>query len=195
MARLRLFVLALVLSLAASEAPAVSVRDSPGWTPLVDPESSSVVLGRRVNAPAVRMPFNGGAKSLDDLGRAICRAVHHQDRDSLLRLCVTDTEFEAILWPEFPQSRPAVGLEWDDAWRILYARLHAGSSHAIRDYGGRPYQFVRFDVDSTMQYRNFRMQSRLAMVVRNDEGRLESWTWLRAVVARKGRWKIYSTDD
>ena len=193
---MRALVLCVALSLAAAASVrAVSVRDSPGWTPLVDPESSAVVLGRRVNAPAVKMPFTGGAKSLDDLGRAICWAVHHQDRDSLLKLCVTDGEFETILWPEFPQSRPAVGLEWDDAWRILYARLHAGSSHAIRDHGGRPCQFVRFEVDSTMQYRNFRMDSRLAMVVKNDEGRLESWTWLRAVVARKGRWKIYSTDD
>src|SRR6185436_9063728 len=31
-----------------------SVRDSPGYVPLVDPESTSVALGRRLHAPAVK---------------------------------------------------------------------------------------------------------------------------------------------
>ena len=33
-----------------------SVRDSPGYYGTPDPESMSVVLGRRLNAPAVRKP-------------------------------------------------------------------------------------------------------------------------------------------
>ena len=65
---------------------AVSVKDSPGYVPLVDPESTSVTLGRRTNAPLVRMPFHGGARSLDDLGRAVCRALHRGDRDELMSL-------------------------------------------------------------------------------------------------------------
>jgi len=47
-----------------------SVRDSPGWYPSVDPESMSVVAGRRLNAPRVSTPFHGGARSLDDLPQA-----------------------------------------------------------------------------------------------------------------------------
>lgn len=173
-----------------------SVRDSPGYTPLVDPESSSVARGRRLHAPRVRQPFVGGTKSLNDLGRAVCSTLQHDDTDSLLRLCVTDGEFRDILWREFPQSRPAVGLTWMDAWRILYARQHAGCMHAVRDYGGRPCEFVRFELpDSTLVCRNFTLHSRLRMVVKNEQGQLETWQWLRAAVERHGRWKIYSTDD
>jgi len=106
-----------------------------------------------------------------------------------------DDEFRDILWREFPQSRPATGLEWEDGWRILYARIHAGCGHAVRDHGGHVYQFVRFDVDSTMRYRNFRMYSRLTMVVKDDDGQEQRWGWLRAVVERGGRYKIYSTED
>lgn len=171
------------------------LRNEPGYRPLVDPESSAVGLGRRPNARIVQRPFTGGATSLDGLGRAICGALHGATRDSLLRLCVTDSEFREILWPEFPQSRPVTGVRWDDAWKILYARLHAGCSHAVRDEGGHVYTFVRFEDDSIMVYRNFRMHSRLVMVAKDDAGGVRRWTWLRAVVERRGRFKIYSTED
>ena len=104
-----------------SRAP--SVRDSPGYVPLFDPESTAEKLGRRPNAAVVSKPFRGGAQSLDALGRTVCRALHVGSKDSLMALCVTDDEFRDILWPEFPQSRPVVGLQWEDAWPILYARV------------------------------------------------------------------------
>jgi len=172
-----------------------SVSRLPGYAPLVDPESTSVVIGRRLNAPVVDRPFHGGARSLDDLGRAICRALHHGDRDSLLALCITDDEFRDILWREFPQSRPATGLQWDDAWKILYARLHAGCSHARRDLGGHYYEFLRFDESPPTRYKNFALHQHLVLVVKDDQGRVQQWTWLRAVAERKGRFKIYSTED
>jgi hypothetical protein len=173
-----------------------SVRDSPGWKPLVDPESSAVRLGRRTNAPAVTMRFDGGAKSMDDLGRRICRGLQVQKRDSLLALCVTDMEFKNILWREFPQSRPVTGIHWDDAWKILYARMNAGCGHAVRDYGGHYYQFVGFESADTVQvFRNFRMHSNLVLVAKDDLGRVQRMKWLRGVVERRGSFKIYSTED
>jgi len=174
----------------------VSVKDSPGYYPPADPESASVRIGRRLNAPLVRKPFQGGARSLDDLGRAVCRAIHRGDRDSLLALCISDDEFREILWREFPQSRPAVGLEWEDAWRILYARLHAGCMHALRDQGGHWYEFLKFEAgDTTAVYRNFRLHNKLALVVRDDAGQIQRWRWLRSVAEHGGRFKIYSTED
>jgi len=173
-----------------------SVKDSPGYYPPADPESTSERIGRRLNAPRVSKRFHGGARSLDDLGRTVCRALHRSDRDSLLQLCITDDEFRDILWREFPQSRPAVGLEWVDAWRILYARLHAGCAHAERDLGGRGYEFVRFEcADTTARYRNFKLHNRLTLVARDDRGQIQRWRWLRSVAERRGRFKIYSTED
>src|SRR5262245_44571222 len=55
---------------------APSIKDSPGYYPPADPESTSERIGRRLNAPLVSKPFRGGAASLDDLGRSICRAIH-----------------------------------------------------------------------------------------------------------------------
>ena len=172
-----------------------SIKDTPGYVPLVDSESTSVVFGRRVGAPLVRMPFKGGASSLADLGTRVCRALHRGERDSLFDLCITDAEFRDILWREFPQSRPATGVQWEDAWRILYARLHAGVLHSLRDHGLHAYELVSVKADSVANYRNFTLHSQVHVVVRDDMGQTQDWRWLRAVVERKGRFKIYSTDD
>lgn len=176
-----------------------ALRNLPGYRPLVDPESTAVLLGRRTNAPLVAKPFTGGARSLDDLGRTVCRLLHRREADSLNALCVTEDEFRDILWREFPQSRPATGLKWEDAWTILYARLRAGILHALRDHGDDPVEFLRFERfargDSIATYRNFRMHNALVMVVRTGSGEIEKWRWLRSVAERRGRFKISSTDD
>lgn len=171
----------------------------PGYVPLVDPESTSVVLGRRTGVPIVRTPFRGGEKSLADLGRAVCRYLHHTQRDSLLSLCVSADEFRDILWREFPQSRPATGLVWEDAWKILYARHRSGCLGALSDLGGEHYEFVRFErlprADSVVRYANFRTHNGLILVTRDGTGQLQRWNWLRSVAERKGSFKIYSTTD
>lgn len=174
----------------------VSTKDSPGWYPNVDPESASVRIGRRTNAPVVSMPFKGGLKSLDDVGRTICRQLAHNNRDSLYAICVADSEFREIMWREFPQSRPATGLQWDDAWRVLSMRLQSGCSDAVGEFGGHYYQFLRFErSDTTAKYKNFKLHNGLVMVVKNERGEIEKQGWLRSVAERKGRFKIYSVRD
>lgn len=172
-----------------------SVQNSPGFEPLVDPDSASVRAGRMLNAPLVSMPLHGGARSMDELGRMVCRALHRNQTDSLQALTVREEEFREILWREFPQSRRVTGLTWQDGWTALGNRLQAGTRQAVQDFGGGWVEFVRFEVDSTTKYRNFTMHGRLTMVVRDDQGQLQRWRWLRAVVERKGRFKIYSMTD
>jgi hypothetical protein len=172
-----------------------SIKDEPGYVETVDPESMSVALGRRLNAPAVSARFTGGGRSLDDLGRRLCRALDVNRADSLRALCVTDAEFRDILWREFPQSRPATGLTWVDAWRILFARLNGGSIGAVNDYGGHPYEFQRFERETTAVYRNFRLHNRLTMVVKDEAGEIQRWNWVRSVAERKGMFKVYSLRD
>jgi hypothetical protein len=180
----------------ASKPRSASVRDSPGWYPSRDPESTSVVIGRRTNAPLVRKPFHGGAHSLDDLGRRVCRFMHHSSRDSLMGLCIRADEFRDILWREFPQSRPATGLKWEDAWNIVGMRLMTGCAGAIQENGGRYLEFLRFErADSVMRFKNFQVHRGLTLVARNDEGQEERMTWLRSVAERKGIFKIFAVKD
>ena len=172
-----------------------SIRDSPGWYPIVDPESMSVLLGRRTNAPLVGKPFRGGTRSLDELGRAVCRLLRRSDGDSLLALCIREEEFRDIMWREFPHSRPITGLTWEDGWMSLTQRLMAGCSGAASDHGGRAFEYLRFEVDSVARYKNFKLHMGLRLVVRDDQGQTTKMHWVRSVAERKRRFKIYSTDD
>ncbi len=190
--------LALLMSATVGEAAprrAYSLKDSPGYVPLVDPESSSVSIGRRLNAPTVSMPFVAGARSLDGLGRAATRMLNHDQADSLMGLCITEDEFRGILWREFPQSRTATHLEWLDGWKALSVRHRGGIAGAIRDRADQYYEFVRIESrDTTAHYRNFKLHNAIVLVVR-VAGREQELRWLRSVAERKGRFKIYSTTD
>jgi hypothetical protein len=156
----------------------------------------AVAIGRRTNAPLVKKPFKGGLKSLDEVGRTVCRMLHHQAHDSLLALCVTEDELGGILWREFPQSRPATGLTAEDAWGALNRRLVSGTRDAVGTYGGRFYEFQRWErTDTTAAYKNFRLHNGLILVARRDDGEILKMNWLRSVAERKGRFKIYSVRD
>jgi hypothetical protein len=172
-----------------------NLEQSPGWQPGFDPESMSVVIGRRTNAPLVTATFKGGARSLDELGRTVCRLLHRKNADSLLALCVADSEFRDVLWREFPQSRPVTGLTWEDGWTPLLQRLISGCASAVNDYGNHWYEFQRVEADSIARYKNFTLYQQVTLVARDDEGQVQRMRWLRAIAERKGRFKIYSTTD
>ena len=176
--------------------PLVSVKDSPGYVPLADPDSMAEKLGRRPDAKIVNVPFTGGARSMDALARAICGAFHAESVDSMLALCVNSAEFREILWPEFPQSRPATGIRWDDAWQILWGRLNGGSVASVREYGGHVYTLVRVErTAATVEYKNFKLHNGVTLVLKDDEGQVKRLSWIRSVAERKGRFKIYSMSD
>jgi hypothetical protein len=174
----------------------VSVRDSPGYVPLHDPDSLAETLGRRPDAPIVSTPFDGGSRSLEALARAVCGALHTNSPDSLLRLCVRSDEFRVILWPEFPQSRPATGLRWDDAWPVLWGRLNGGSVSATRELGGHVYTFQKLErTAATVSYKNFKLHNGITIVAKDDEGGIQRFTFIRSIAERKGRFKLYSMSD
>ena len=183
-------------SLAFAAGLAASPRVYPPGLAIVDPESTSVLIGRRVNAPLVRRSFTGGATSLSGLGRQVTRVFERTPAlDSLMAISIDEAEFREILWPEFPQSRPATGLTREDAWRVLYSRLLNGNNGALVENGGRPCEFVRIDVDSVTAYKNFKLHNGVTLVTRNARGELERQGWIRSIAERKGRFKIYSVRD
>lgn len=181
---------------APDSARAVSdVRNSPGYVPLHDPDSMDVILGRRRNAPLVSRQFHGGPASLKGLGESVCRVLHKGNPDSLLALCVKSDEFREILWPEFPQSRPATGLRWDDGWQILWGRLNGGSVSAMREHEDHTWTFQKLEYLKIVPYRNFRLYNNVKITAKNEEGMFEVFTFIRSIAERKGRFRIYSMSD
>jgi hypothetical protein len=189
---------ALAAAAGAGADPATAAKPAPnldGWYPPADPESASVRLGRRT-AAAVDLPLCGGTLSLEALGRAVLAAVAAGDAGAMLGWCVTRQEFEVILWPEFPESRPATGLLAVDGWRVLANRLTSGSHGAVSDHGGQPWTFVRLEATAGVRaYRNFRLHRGLVLVAKDAAGEERRLDFLRTAVERGGRFKIYSLRD
>ncbi len=181
------------LGLVADSIRAARLRQ--GWYPPADPESASVRLGRR-EAPLVGLPFTGGRRSLSALGRAVVSNVSNNAPDSLLALCLTKKEFDVILWPEFPQSRPATGLLPMDGWRVLNNRLVSGTRGAAADWGGQPWTFVRIEATGGVtKFRNFNLYRGIVIVVKDAAGVEQRFDFLRTVAERKGVFKLYSLRD
>jgi len=198
--RLRPAACALALMVTAAVVHAYDVnpalRAAPGYRPAADPDSASVRLGRRLDAPLVQARFRDGASSLDDLGRRLVHAIHHTSADSLRRLCLTRDEFAGILWREFPESRPATGLTADDAWFLLDARLRGGVSKILNELGGQHLGFLRWERTSPARgYKNFRLHNGLVLVVRDEQGREARLPHVRAVAERHGSFKLQSLRD
>lgn len=173
-----------------------SIRDHPDWQPAADPESASVRLGRRPNAPVVDKPYSNGLASVDEVGEVFVQAICAGTPDTLYGLCITYDELAGIMWLEFPQSRPITNLTADDAWTFLNARNTSGIRSACRDYQERSLELLRIERrDTVMVFKNFNLHRGLLLVVRNEKGEEEEIDLLRTVAERNGVFKIYSMRD
>jgi hypothetical protein len=186
--------LLLVLLLLAGPATSSVLTNEPGYVPPADPDSAAVRLGHR-DAPKTSEPFIGGAKSLEQLARAILRASAAGDRSTLARLCVSRKEFSNILWPEFPQSRPVTGAKADDGWYFLVRRNEGGVGRLLSDWNGTPLTLVRIERGELDRYKNFRLHRELTIVAKTPGGEIVRIDDLRTVAERKGVFKIYSMRD
>jgi len=178
----------------ASDPPRRSVYTSqlvgrPGYYPPDDPESLSVVTGRR-EAPAVDLELTGGAASLEDLGKALLAALTAKDQNALDGLRVTKHEFRVICWPEFPESRPITNITLDDAWMMAAAQSHAGSVRTVGLYGGRDLELLDVQTSEPFAYRNFTRYSGVVLLARDRNSReIIHLAFAPSVIERHGRFK------
>ena len=65
----------------------------------------------------------------------------------------------------------------------------------VREFGGHVYTLLRVERAAVVPYRNFRLHNGIALVMRDDEGRVLRYTAIRSIAERAGRFKIYSMTD
>jgi hypothetical protein len=168
---------------------------SPGWVPPADPESLSVVTGRR-EAPPVSGEFEGGMPSLASLVESALDAALRGDENALHALRATRGEFERFLWREFPQSRPVTNITAADAWGFMSAGSLTGANRAIAAWRGRNLEVVKIESSGRMAFTNFTMWRDLVVTARDAEtGEVHRISFLPAVVERHGRHKVFTYKD
>lgn len=175
--------------------PRSPLERSPGYCPPDDPESMSVITGRR-DAPLVDLELTGGAGSVDQLGRMLVAGINAHDETAIHALGVTRKEFEVILWREFPESRPVTHITVDDAWEMASGQSHAGVSRGVGSFGNRNLEFIRVDCGPPVPFRNFSLHRAVEIVARDpataQEVRIH---FAPSFVERHGRFKVLTFKD
>jgi hypothetical protein len=175
--------------------PRSPLESSPGYYPPADPESLSVLRGRR-DAPKVDAELSGGMPSLDGLGRAILEGLERRDERSLHALRVTRAEFATIVWPELPESRPITHIPVDEAWGMATAQSLAGAGRTVGLYGGRKLTFLRADYSRAETFTNFVLLRGVRILIRDPrDGRLVGLAMAPTVIERHGRYKALIFKD
>jgi hypothetical protein len=163
--------------------------------PKEDPELYTIEQGRRDVDP-IDTPFEGGASSATELALMILDALEYKDTETLGRLRVTYPEFRDILWPEFPESRPATGISADDAWILMRTDIASGALYGINHYGGMPLEFEALSFETGLiRFTNFNLYKGVRIHVRRPDGGPEILRFVNTIVERDGKWKVYGYRD
>jgi hypothetical protein len=171
------------------------LESSPGYYPPADPESMSVVNGRR-DAPEVSLELTGGAGSLNELARQIVDRIGHRDPAGLHALRVSREEFATIVWPELPQSRPITHIPVSEVWGMQTAQCIAGVDRTISMFSGRRITFMRVDYSHEEPFRNFTLLRDVRILIRDPrDGRVVGLTMMPSVMERRGRYKALTYKD
>ena len=171
------------------------LEQSPGYFPPDDPESMSVITGRREARPLTG-EFTGGAPTLESLLQAVFVAIERGDEATLHVLRVSRAEFERYLWPEFPQSRPITNIQAEDAWSFVKNGSLAGASRALGSYGGRRFTVQSIASSGPLPYTNFTLWRDIVITARDESsGEIQTMRFLPAVAERHGRFKVFSYKD
>jgi hypothetical protein len=160
-----------------------------------DPEWRSVVTGRREVGP-VSLPFTGGEESIEALAREILKALAAKDVERLHALRVSGSEYAAICWPEFPQSRPYVKIPVEEAWAMHAAKCIGGTEAAMVEYGGRDLELESIAIEGHEEYRNFKLHRGLKLRVRAvASAETLTLAWVKTVAERDGLYKVFTYSE
>jgi hypothetical protein len=169
-----------------------SVENSPGYRPPYDPEWRSMLTGRR-NVGPTDLELTDGAGSIAGLAKDLLRGLENGDTGLLNALRVNREEYELLIWPEFPQSRPYLHIPADEAWSFQFTKLRDGLSGIYSRYGQTPWNLVSAAEGSLEPFTNFTIHRKVKILVENSKtGERVIVDRMLTVVERNGRFKILS---
>lgn len=160
-----------------------------------DPEADAAKKGRR-EVPVSDRSFDiGGAPSLDDLVTLVVAGIDKAEGPTLERTAITRHDFETILWPEFPQSRPAAGVPSAEAWDFVHRQHVASFNRTAGELHGKGLRVASMKVGKVSRYTNFTLHDDIAITLVDASENPIQFDMIRTVVECHGRYKLYATRD
>lgn len=157
---------------------------------------SACLLGAILACGPEDPPFPGSAPGLDALGRAALEAVVAGDTATLRTLRLTDEEHRATIWPELPESDPALNVPRDFVRANLERRNRAALARILPRYRDWEVRYRGTECTGTVHtFSTFRVHTGCRVrVERPDESTLIVELFEDAV-ERGGGWKLFRYYD
>jgi hypothetical protein len=127
------------------------------------------------------------------VARTVLEALAQKDAPGLLRLAVTREEFEELIWPTLPVSRPEVGMPFSYIWNDHFTKSRMYLGQTLARYGGQRYELVRVEFGgTTTQHGTCTISRETRLVVLDSEGRERTLRVMGAMIRQSGRSKVFS---
>jgi hypothetical protein len=139
-------------------------------------------------------PLLAHALSSDEaVARAVLDALARNDTQELIRLSLTKGEFEGIVWPVLPASRPDVGVTSDEVWRDTANKSRAHLARTLSELGGRRLELMRIEFGgATTEHGAYSLSRKTRLIVRNEVGAEERVRVFGSIIRQRGQSKVYS---
>jgi hypothetical protein len=171
------------------------VEKEPGYKKLDDPEAETTITGRRKVGPTAAQ-FRDGATSASQLAMVLLDCINRDDYMGLRAVQISFDEFRDILWPEFPQSRPATHVKAEDAWEVLLHSSVTGARRALGEWAGQDLTFEGLSFEKGWTpYANFNLYLGVRIHARTRAGEVVEIKYADGFVERNGQWKVYIYND
>jgi hypothetical protein len=137
--------------------------------------------------------FTKTFESDEAAARAVLDAVAHNDAEALADLALTEEDFEDVMWPTLPVSRPAVGMPMDYVWQDTLRKSRAYLAQTLADYGGKRFELVRIEfLGETTAHEGYSVSRKSQLVVKETDGRERTIRLFGSIIRQGGRSKINS---
>lgn len=129
----------------------------------------------------------------EQLAIAVAGGLTERDVERLTALALTETEFQAHVWPHLPASRPERNVPLDFVWTGFHqkSRLHLKATLAA--HGGKALEVIgiRFRGPTT-DYGAFAVSREAEVVIRDERGGERAVRLFGSVLRQGSRYKVFS---
>lgn len=152
---------------------------------------ATLLLALPACAPARHL--EGAFPSDDPLVRAVLDGFRQRHAAALQQLAVTREEYEDIVWPTLPVSRPEVGMPLEYVWNDTSRKSRAYLAESLARYGGRRFELVRIEFGApTADRGSYTISPKTELVVRDEQGREGRIRLFGSIIRQGGRSKVFS---
>lgn len=165
-------------------------RRSAPFAPIAAVLALSIAAGCRASSePALANTF----ESPEAVSRAVVKALSERNLAALRALALTRDEFEVLVWPKLPASRPERNLPMDYVWDELAAKSDASLRARLAGWQDRGFAIVAVEFKGAVtDHGTYIVHRDTVLTLKDRDGREEAGRLFGSMIQQRGRYKVFS---